>query len=288
MALRTADGATGKVEERSIPKIVKLPDEVQPEVRALINKIRDYKGATNWSEIDAATSVLDEDAVYDSPFMYITGGRDRVRAVAKLLSPFAYTEFEPKVVRIGINNSTRMAELELDGTLRVNPRRYWFLPLTLFLPSIPIEGTVGLRVKSWNDKVSRVEERFFNLPNFVPVAFRWLAGFTTGTFGAITEPVLLQLWEWYKTGYATVEQGAHQVISSEPVSAALDKAAGVKDTITQSVVNPVVDTVTGAVTPVVDTVKGVAMPVVDTVKGVAVPVVENVKGRVAGLVPGSQ
>ncbi len=60
----------------------------------------------------------------------------------------------PQLIRIGMNSAARKAEVEVDGTLRVVYRRYWFLPVTWLLPSsIPIEGTVSLDVKSWNDKV---------------------------------------------------------------------------------------------------------------------------------------
>lgn len=48
-------------------------------------------------------------------------------------------------------------------------------------------------------------ERFANLPTVVPVAFRWLAGWAVGTFGAVAEPVLAQLYDWYSTGYDNVQ-----------------------------------------------------------------------------------
>jgi hypothetical protein len=60
-----------------------------------------------------------------------------------------------------MNSAARKAELEIEGTLRVVPRRYWFAPITWVLPSsIPLAGTVTLHVKSWNDKVSCVQERW--------------------------------------------------------------------------------------------------------------------------------
>ncbi len=48
-------------------------------------------------------------------------------------------------------------------------------------------------------------EHFANLPTVVPVAFRWLAGWAVGTFGAVAEPVLAQLYDWYSTGYDNVQ-----------------------------------------------------------------------------------
>ncbi|GLC45036.1 hypothetical protein PLESTB_001461700 [Pleodorina starrii] len=215
----------------SLPRITKLPEDVQLEVRQLISTIQAYKAATDWDRIDEATRALDADCVYDSPFMYITGGRDRVRAVAKLLAPFAYTQFDPKLVHILMNTAERKAELEVEGTLRVVPRRYWFLPATWLLPSaIPIGGTVTLHVKSWNDKVSRVQERFTNIPVVIPRLFRWAAGWTVGTFGALAEPALRTLSDWYSTGYSTVQGGVEQVVQTHPqVAAAVSKAEEVRD-----------------------------------------------------------
>ena len=47
-------------------------------------------------EIDGTLAGFDDDVVYDTPFMLIPG-RSRVRAVAKLFSPFATESFEPHV-----------------------------------------------------------------------------------------------------------------------------------------------------------------------------------------------
>jgi hypothetical protein len=58
-------GAAGS----SVPKITKLPGDVQPEVWQLISTVQAYKAATDWDRIDEATRALDADCVYDSPFM---------------------------------------------------------------------------------------------------------------------------------------------------------------------------------------------------------------------------
>lgn len=42
------------------------------------------------------SSFFDDDGVYDTPFMLISG-RQRIRAVAKLFSPLATESFEPTV-----------------------------------------------------------------------------------------------------------------------------------------------------------------------------------------------
>ncbi|GIL70389.1 hypothetical protein Vretifemale_1157, partial [Volvox reticuliferus] len=97
-----------------LPKITKLPGDVQPEVQQLISMIRAYKAATDWDSIDETTRALDADCVYDLPFMYITGGRDRVRAVAKLLAPLGHTDFQPKLVHFLIDGASRTAELEME------------------------------------------------------------------------------------------------------------------------------------------------------------------------------
>ncbi|KXZ47411.1 hypothetical protein GPECTOR_35g849 [Gonium pectorale] len=215
--------------------VSKLPNEVTPEVQQLIQTIRDYKSATEWERIDEATRALDTDCVYDSPFMYITGGRDRVRAVAKLLAPFAHTEFEPKLVRILMDSASRKAEMEVDGTLRVVPHRYWFLPATWFIPTLPIEGTVSMHVKSWNDKVARVEERFFNLPTIIPLPFRWVAGWLTSTAGILMEPALRTLSDWTATGRGMVEGGTEAAVRHPAVATVVGKAEELKESVAGTV-----------------------------------------------------
>ncbi|KAG2501781.1 hypothetical protein HYH03_000281 [Edaphochlamys debaryana] len=230
----------------SLPTVTKLPDDVSPEVRALIATVQRYKSATTWEEIDEATRALDADAVYDSPFMYISGGRDRVRAVAKLLAPFAYTEFTPRLVHILMHSAERKAQLDVDGTLTVIPRRHWWLPLSWFAPELPIQGTVSLTVKSWNDKVARVQERFANIPTAIPFIIRWLTGWGVGTFGAIAEPVLAQLAEWYSTGYSTVQGGVEQVSAHPAVASAASRLEDLKGSVASGV-----DAVKGKVAGVV-------------------------------------
>ncbi|KAG2445641.1 hypothetical protein HXX76_000251 [Chlamydomonas incerta] len=215
----------------SKPCVSKVPSDVQPEIAKLLHTFSSYKAAGDWAAIDGATRPLDEDCVYDSPFMYITGGRDRVRAVAKLLAPLAYTEFEPKLVRVCMDNAGREAEVEVDGTLRVVPRKYWWAPLTWFLPSsVPVDGTVTVRVKSWNDKVSLLKERFANIPT-PPVLLRWLAGWGAGTTGVIAEPLIYKLYEWFTAGYSSVQGGVEQVSRYPAVAKAVDATDGVRESL---------------------------------------------------------
>ncbi|EFJ50880.1 hypothetical protein VOLCADRAFT_88263 [Volvox carteri f. nagariensis] len=226
----------GSAAASASPKITKLPEDVQPEVRQLISTVQAFKAATDWDRIDSATRALDADCVYDSPFMYITGGRDRVRAVAKLLAPFAYTEFDPKLVHITMNSAERKAELEVEGMLRVLPRRYWFAPVTWILPSsIPLGGTITLHVTSWNDKVSRIQERFTNIPVIIPRLVRWLAGWAMGSFGVVAEPALCTLNDWYTAGFTSVQGSMEQVVQQHPQAAAvISKAAEVRDKVATS------------------------------------------------------
>ncbi|GIL47360.1 hypothetical protein Vafri_4197 [Volvox africanus] len=212
---------SGKIAVSPSPKITKLPGDVQPEVHQLISMIKAYKAATDWDSIDETTRALDADCVYDMPFMYITGGRDRVRAVAKLLAPLGRTDFEPKLVHFLINGASRTAELEMEGTLHVMPRRYWFAPITWLLPPIRIAGTITLRVKSWNDKVALVQERYSNIPVLIPRLVRWLAGCTMGALGMIAEPAVRTLYEWFMAGFNTVQSGVDHVAQQHPQPAAV-------------------------------------------------------------------
>ncbi|PNW75139.1 hypothetical protein CHLRE_12g514350v5 [Chlamydomonas reinhardtii] len=224
MATATSDGAAA-----ARTSVAKVPTDVQPEIARLVQTFSSYKAAGDWAAIDGATRPLDEDCVYDSPFMYISGGRDRVRAVAKLLAPLAYTEFEPKLVRVCMDNTGREAEVEVDGTLRVVPRKYWWAPVTWFLPSsVPVDGTVTVRVKSWNDKVSLLKERFANIPT-PPVLLRWLAGWGAGTTGVIMEPLIYKLYEWFSAGYSSVQGGVDQVSRYPAVAKAVDAADGMRE-----------------------------------------------------------
>lgn len=238
------DGTTGAAGSGNLPMVVKVAEDVSPEVRALIDTIQNYKSAIDWDRIDEATSLLDDDAVYDSPFMFIPGGRERIRAVAKLLAPFAYAEFKPKVARIVMNSAERKAELEFDGTLDIIPRRYWWAPVTWFLPShIPVEGTVGIHVKSWNDKIARVYERYFNIPTLMPLPVRWMNGWFWGVVAQLSEPALRTVLDSFQTGYIRVEDtgrhvatgavhGLEKVGASGPVQAVASKLPeGIKNTV---------------------------------------------------------
>lgn len=63
-----------------------------------------------------------------------------------------------------MNSAERKAQLDVEGTFNVVPRCYWFAPITWLLPSsVSLGGTITLHVKSWNDKVSRVQERCVRL-----------------------------------------------------------------------------------------------------------------------------
>ncbi|GLI58860.1 hypothetical protein VaNZ11_000625 [Volvox africanus] len=212
---------SGKIDVSPSPKITKLPGDVQPEVQQLISTIKAYKAATDWDRIDETTRALDADCVYDLPFMYITGGRDRVRAVAKLLALLGRTDFEPKLVHFLINSTARTAELEMEGTLHVIPRRYWFAPITWLLPPIRIAGTITLRVKSLNDQVALVQERYSNIPVLIPRLVRWFAGWTIGALGVIAEPTGRTLYTWFMAGYNTVQSGGDHVAQQHPQAAAV-------------------------------------------------------------------
>ncbi len=66
-----APNGTPSASGSAYPKVAKLPEDIQPEVRALVARLQDYKAATEWGAIDDATTILDDDAVYDSPFMWV-------------------------------------------------------------------------------------------------------------------------------------------------------------------------------------------------------------------------
>ncbi|PNH05783.1 Choline dehydrogenase [Tetrabaena socialis] len=135
-----------------------------------------------------------------------------------------------------MNETARKGVVEVDGTLRIVPRRYWFLPYSWFLPSaVPLEGTVTMHIKSWNDKVARVQERFFNIPTIIPVPVRWLVGWAVGTAGVLSEPALAQLYDWYSAGYSGVQGGVEQALQSAPVAAAVEKAEGLRGSVAEGV-----------------------------------------------------
>lgn len=80
-----APNGTPSATGSAYPKVAKLPEDIQPEVRALVGRLQDYKAATEWGAIDDATSILDDDAVYDSPFMWVRllGGQHHVHTVGR-------------------------------------------------------------------------------------------------------------------------------------------------------------------------------------------------------------
>ncbi len=51
------------------PCVAKVPADVQPEISRLLQTVQNFKAASDWAAIDGATRPLDEDCVYDSPFM---------------------------------------------------------------------------------------------------------------------------------------------------------------------------------------------------------------------------
>lgn len=66
MATATSDGAAA-----ARTSVAKVPTDVQPEIARLVQTFSSYKAAGDWAAIDGATRPLDEDCVYDSPFMCV-------------------------------------------------------------------------------------------------------------------------------------------------------------------------------------------------------------------------